>query len=463
MKRKSLPVLIAFFALFSCLNCHALEELPEDWTDFNIEQVNLQLMIDESLKRQSDLDNLKIAKHFLIGGNLEMSKFFLDRIDQRNKALDKIRDRYLALIDFIEDRPTTSLERLGRPEYNDLKSYPHICLLRVLNQLAGPANQMLEDEMNRCKTATLSSSKNGQFWLENIQKLKFQRQGQLRGALMSDVSFLIESNEIVRIWLKTGLYFNQEELILRHLSTMPQSVYASPRARELLGLLYYRLGDEKMALEFIEGLETPNSENIRGNINLKARKYEIAFGHFQLALKLKANSLNALERSLPLAWKLEQWAEGMRLLDKLIVKEGDKKLQEALRIAFTIRQEKYEFAQDRLNALERAYQTKLPLEIELMKKNTSLKLGLKNQVKNSANRACLRFEGVSCWVAMSEGLWENFGKTLNREDHAALSPTLSFQRYRTPQTISPLEEALSVDQKDIEELDEQRMELRVNQ
>ena len=73
------------------------------------------------------------------------------------------------------------------------------------------------------------------------------------------------------------------------------------------------------AFEYIEGLSSPNSENIRGNLFLAQKKYELAYAQFKLALKRKVNSQNSLERIIPISWMLKQWKDGLEYIDKLKV------------------------------------------------------------------------------------------------------------------------------------------------
>lgn len=436
-----------------------LEDIPEDFSQLSMDEVKLFEQIDNALKRTGDVENLKLAKQYMISGRTEMAQFFLSRIDDSNRALRLIRDRYQATIAFMNNDFNFGYEILSRPRYTDSQHYPHICLMRVLAMMARPASVDLQNEINRCKDFTADYSANDQFWLENWEKLKMRRQDELRGVLLSDVSYLLSNADVTRIWLKTGLYFNQEKLILDHLSTMPQSVYASPRARELLGMLYYRLGDTKQALEFLEGLESPNVENIRGNIELAQKKYELAFGHYKLALQQKENSLNALERAIPLSWILEQWDDGHEMLNRLNKPKLDPKHIQALRAALYIRQERFDYAREYLLFLTREYAQNLPLELVLMDMYVGLRTGNRDQVTLASERACQRFDGVACWIKNANRVWENLGMTMDRDEAVYAKNHLKLGELKLPQATKGLTEPLLVDQRDIEELDSEGVSL----
>jgi tetratricopeptide (TPR) repeat protein len=118
--------------------------------------------------------------------------------------------------------------------------------------------------------------------------------------------------------MKLALFLNREDVIIRYIANLPSSAYNSKGVRELIGFAYYRLGKTEKALEFIEDIESPNADNIRGTANLLKKKYELAFGHFKLALQKKGNSANALERGIPLAYTLGLWDEGINMLRRVV-------------------------------------------------------------------------------------------------------------------------------------------------
>jgi hypothetical protein len=68
----------------------------------------------------------------------------------------------------------------------------------------------------------------------------------------------------------------------------------------VISFIYSRLHDNKKALSFIDDIDSPNAENIKGNIRLRNKEYELAFGHFKLALNkkedVKLHELEGLEK-----------------------------------------------------------------------------------------------------------------------------------------------------------------------
>lgn len=431
-----------------------LEEIPEDWTLFSEDQIKVYKAQRSLFDTQDRMQNLAFAKSYLVSGNTEKARFFLNRIDQDgDPRVQLIKRRYEALIAFIEDRPEQTFNILTHEDFQGVHTFPHICLLQVLSLLGRPLTPDFTSTLARCQRVTSQYSTNDQYWLSNLEKLKQNRKQEIRGTILSDVQFILSSQEILRIWLKTGLYFNQEQLILNHMETLTDSLLRSARARELIGLLYYRRGNRELATQFIEDIETANAENIRGNIRLEDKQYELAYGHFKLALQSKADSLNALERSLSLAWILEQWSEGLDLLDRFIKPEIDIKNKQALRVAFTIKAEDYEAAEEELRYLEQLFQYRVPLEVDLMKNYIALRTKNPRAALESSERACTRHDGLSCWLNLHELTWGGLSAIIHQDKEVHPRPRFDLDSLKEVSVVSPLQEIPILNQRDIEELD----------
>lgn len=451
-----------FVMLMTQTKSKTLEELPVDWTSYSEDQVKLYLKEQKQIQNSSRIEALSLAKVSLINGDTRRASFFLDQI-QDNSADDDglipIKKRYQALIAFIENHPNKSLRYLSRPELKRASAYPQICLLKTINMANGPMNGQFEKELAKCQQETQAFSNNAQFWLESLLTLKNNDRDKIKSNVFSSVDFLLSSPGILRIWLKSGIFFNQEELILKHLESLPESIYRSAEAREIIALLYYRQNNQKMARSFIEDIDSPNADNIRGNLSLDQKQYELAFGHYKLALQKKQNSLNALERSLPLAWLLGQWEDGIELLDSLIRPELDPRNKQALRVAFTYQTGDYQAAQEELNYLDRLFQFKGPLEVDQLKSLIALQTQDKASSVESSSRACKRHDGINCWISLQEMTWDNFGAAIQKDDELIKNQDYDIKSLRSPSSYEPIQEPLIINQKDIEEIDGTQVQL----
>lgn len=416
-------------------------------------------LVKEGTQRRLDIYNLQKAKFKMVNGDLKTARFLLGRIDDKAAVMTSIKNRYLATIDFIEGRYNESLKKLELPVMQTSQSYPQICLLKLINIMALDKREMLKKEARNCMALTDDFSKNDQYWLDTMLQLKLQDQTALKRKMMTDIEGTMSDDEMSRIWLKTGVYLNRQEELIGLLGILPESSYQSKRIREIIAFLYLRKGDKQKALSFIDDVDTANAENIKGTLNLANREYELAFGHFRLALQRKQDSANALERAIALAWILRQWDEGISMLASVSNKNLDPRNTKAIEIAFLIRQKKFLEAQRELTLLKIDFKQQPPFEVNIMDTYVNLIVGNKEKkydkrkIEESAERSCKSFDGISCWLSLQYIQWENLGKTITRDDLIYSDKTLTIESLKEKKSITPLKETASIDQSDIEELD----------
>ena len=434
----------------------------DDWTNFSknqIEEINQKTILEQ---KTSDLENLVLAKKFLVNGDTEWAKYFLNKVNTNESDLKIVIKRYHAWIHFIEGRYEEAEKLLDSPEFTYVENFKEICLLKILTKMIGPYSRDLAKELSYCSIITRNFSNNEQYWLENLTKLKQKEFNKIKGMNTSDIQYIVSDQQLVRIWLKTGIYMGREDLIEKHIKSLPSSIYRSKRTRELIGFYYYRKGEFDQAKNFVEDIETPNAENIRGNINLKDKKYELAFGHFKLALNKKANSLNALERAIPLAWILEQWKDGLELIGRLVDESIDVQKKDALESAFHIRMTNFDLAERKLRILDAEYQGQPPLEVDIMRSYVALRNNDPRTLYLTSKNACRRYDGLSCWIQNQLIIWENIGKTIERDEEILAENSFDVDNVKKFITPEPLQESIYIDQKDIEELDSQLVKIKAD-
>ena len=398
----------------------------------------------------------------MISGDVRKARFFLKLIDVKNDVLNRTRDRFLAILDFIEGRYEQGYALISHKKFSDTSSYRETCLLKILFLLQKQTSNELLNEFSRCRAFTSRYSINEQFWLANLEFLKTGNRGGITAGITLDPRTILANKDLTRLWLKSGIFFNREKAIIKQIGIMDGRIYTSKRAREIIGMLYYRIGEDKTALEFLEDIDSANAENIKGNIDLKNRRFELAIGHFKLALTHKENSINALERLIPLAWKLEQWQDGLRNLSRVLRNENNKS-KISLDTAFRIRLEQFDIAQEQLDIIDAKFNYSPPNEIDLMKAYVSLRRGDAEEALTLSEKLCKRFNGLHCYLMMNHNIWENLGKLFDRTDVLFTKEQLNVDFYREIPVIEPLQETPVVDQKDIEELDGEEVLIGLNQ
>lgn len=446
----------------------ALNEILLEEDEFkNAASLELELQ-QEAIGRGADLENLLRAKFKLINGDLRSAQFYLLRIDDRKSRIAVVKNRYLAIIAFIEGRYHESLEYLNDKKLTNPAIYSQICLLRILNFMVTENLESLKKEKEACLFYTGKTSKTDLFWTDTMIKLKLKDQRGVQKNLLTDVEYILSDDEMARLWLKSGLYLNKEKDLLNLLSLLPESSYQSKRLREIVAFMYLRSGsptDIQKALSFIDDIDSANAENIKGTINLQNKEYELAFGHFRLALQKKQDSANSLERAIPLAWILNQWGDGLSMLDNESNKSLDPRNKRAIKVAFLIREKRFIEAQKELALLKIDFKQVPPFEVSIMESYVSNVLGAsekkydKRIIEESTERACRSFDGMSCWLSLQFMQWENLGKTMNRDEVIFSDKEMTLDSLKEKKEIVPLKETISVDQRDIEELDGQNIKM----
>lgn len=406
-----------------------------------------------------DLELLRLAKLNLVNGELKNAKLFLDKMNN-SIELRPIKNRYLATIAFIEGDYKLSDKILKGSDFDGPLANTQVCILKVLNSLALENLKQLDYDFKTCKELTFNFSKNRHLWLEYVVNSKLARKNYFTSDSEETLKWIFQDIELTRIWLKKNIFFNTEKKSLEYLSEFPASTFRKKDIRELIGLSYFRTGDQENALKYVEDLDTPTAENIKGNIELSNKKYELAYGHFQLALKYKENSKNALERLIPLSWILEKWQDGLKFLEKEIGPNTDQSKKLALQTAFLLEEGQLAPANLNLKILNERYRGSVPKEILRMDTYVSLMLSQTKELKNNSSLACKKFDGLNCWIFLQMFLWEDLGEIIKNKEDTTTDPSLTLDSLKSEQAIEPLQENQLIDQTLVEELDSAQVQIK---
>lgn len=440
------------------------EQNDIDWAKVSPSELAEFLQYKELKNKSSDLINLSLSKYYLTNGDIMRAKFFLGRIRDR-KNLQRIKARYLALIAFIENKHQESLNYLSDESFYQDPYFGEICMLKFLDQLVLKKAHEFSKDYVICERKLINFSRHNMSWSENMYHLGKQ---QLGPVLLNNIRAFKDKNsdpESLRLWLKTELYLNKEVLNLSIFQDIPYEVYQSPRTRELMALYFYRAGKNEMAFRFLEDLTTVNAENIKGNILLAKKEYELAIGHFKLALKDKKNSPNALERAIPLSYVVGLWDDGLTLLNRHLQSKAQEKDFISLKTAFLLRQdtlEKNSEAVKNLKFLKYIYKDSMPNILSSMSGYAGLIANDIDMAKFYIEQSCAAEDGIFCWLDGQNMRLKQLQKTMMRSDEVVTEAQLVTHRNLKDfnETASThLEENVFIDQDDIEELDSSEAEL----
>lgn len=424
---------------------------PEEVTD-----LHHAIRLDDTL---SAVERLASIKYFLLGGNTDLAKLRLLHASYKNDFSRPIQLRYLAIVSFIEGKYAESLEYLNKPELAQFEYLKKVCLLKSMNLVILDKTRELETFWPQCREATLGHTTSLHLWIETLISLRIKENRDAVQAPFKNLAIENNSGDFLRIYLKLALYLNQQQVIFPRLPYMSIEVFKNDELRELIGMLYYRDGQLLNTYKFIEDLDTPNSENIKGNIYLAQNKYELAYAQFKLALKAKSNSANALERIIPVAWRLRQWKDGLGYLSKYEVSSEKESEKNAITAAFLIQIGEFEKAREILLKLTQRYENGNTPEINTLLMYTYLNLKDELNLAKFAGKACEQKVGLACWMVYQMSIWEDISLTSFRDEKILSSKESLVEKFKSSFTEEPLKEAVYISQRDVEELENAEINL----
>ncbi len=407
--------------------------------------------------------SLGTIKFYMINGNLEKAKLMLISDNSKDKYAQVIKYRYLSMIYFIQGEYDKSLEYLTKKEMLNLSYTKNLCLLRTMNYLILDKAEDAAKDWNRCVDATLTQSDTEHVWMSTLVNLKLTKDAKATTIPFKSINIENETGRYLKLFLKLSLYLGQQQKILERLKFLNPEVYTDPEIRELVGMLYYREGKIVKAYQFIEDLTSPNSQNIKGNIYLSQEKYELAYAQFKLALQKKINSQNSIERMIPLAWTLKQWQDGIDYISKLENKTEDKYKKLTVLAAFKASNGSHKESANDLERIVVGSRNSQSPEVNKLYSFNAMMLNDLDKAQTYADLSCKNQDGFNCWMQFHLEIWENFTLTTNREDKVISEENNLTNRLIASVVDQKIDEEVYINQKDIEELDNELIKLQNEQ
>lgn len=421
-----------------------------------------QIYMDEVKFKKEQIDLLKLCKIYLISGNTTKAKYFLDKIQKPSKKLQNIIRHYNALISFVDSDFDTAYTYLNFDEFYSTNAYPNVCVLKLATMLSLPdkiEKKELSSELATCKIRTEKYTRNFHYWINTLTLFRTNINEITNGRALNDYRYVLNSKETVQLWLKAALILNKEDIIKKYIPYIVEDFYRYRNIRELVGLVYYRLGENEKAINYVEDLNSPNAENIKGLINLQNNQLELALGHFQLALKRKETSFNALSKGLALTWVLEQWELGAELLKKLQGQQLKWQQKMAFRGAYHAQIGQYKELNELVNILEREYQNQKPTEVELLRSFNGAITDNILQFEDGSHEACRGHDGMSCWLVHKLVQDRSFTYSMKRQEPILEDLKVDLQALTEKVEINKEPEIPLIYQEDIEELDSAQVDV----
>lgn len=421
---------------------------------FDLEELNRVLFSD--LRNQSE--DLKKVKYYLINGETRLAAVYLTKLSYTNTKLRPVINRYLAILEFINGNFKKTYEYLSLPELQNIPHYAKICVLKVLSAIVINQKKNLEEDWAKCKIENPGNFRDRNLiWLETLVELKLYPRPGVTKIPFRQFKLNALDNEEAKVMMKLALYLNQEELLIKEIPELTVEQLQDPEIRELAGQAFFRTGALAQSYRFIEDLKSPNAENIKGNLYILRKKYELAYAQFKLALEQKINSQNAMERLLPLAWLLGDWEGGSKYSEQVMASPQTQINKMAIIAAFSMQKGDYDRASSVLESISHHSRRGTEIEITQLASFTALMQNKADRARKQAHMSCAQYDLINCWVLFQLSQWSDFPLTIRREDQ--IPEKREWEKLTQNDIRKPMKETIFINQLDIEELDDKLIQL----
>ena len=417
-----------------------------------IESMNNSI-VRSNLDIQKSQDFLREIKFHILNGQLDQAKILLKEATITSNFTKAIQYRYLATIYFIEGNYRETLNILNQIEMSEFTTQAKVCFMKVISYL------ILEDEKNikkswrTCKDASIGYSPSNLAWMNVLVNMKITKDENYVENIFKEINIENIAKEDITTILKLSLYLSQQKELIPRFQFLGKEVLEDTIKRELIGFNYYRDNDLVRSFKLLSTISTANAEVFKGNILLARKKFELAYAQFKLALNTKTNSKNAIDRLLPLAWKLEKWDEGINFLQKTEFHKSKRVEAYTLMAAFLTMANKHNATKIYLNKIASINNKSAPLEIAQIRVFNSLIQKDEDNIIKYANQSCNAKDGINCWLLIAMNSWESLITEIDskKKIHTGLkglSKELANKKYD-----NPIQEEVLVEQRYIKELD----------
>lgn len=412
-----------------------------------------------SARDYASIELIRSAKFLMINGDLEKARLLLKEVYLTTDFSKKTQLRYLAMINFIEGNYLESTKILGRKDMQSFTEKSRYCVMNLISLLILDKKDRLKIEYKSCRESISNKAEVDLVWLDALIKINTADGSFKSEDLFKNIFIENLEQDQLRIYLKLAIYLGQPKKVIPKFKVLSEETLSDPLFRELMGMNYFRNLDLVKAYQLLENSSDPNAEVFKGNILLLQQKYEAAFAQYKLALKQKENSANALERIIPLAWSLNQWQEGIDYIKRFKFNKGDELKKLTLLAAFQTMQQKPKKVKNTLKYINKLTKKGDPIEVLQVSSLNSLMTENERELESIVYRACLKKDGVHCWLLFALSAWDEPSQALKSKERLHLGSLNNYRPYFESVKTAPLTEEVFVDQKDIEELDNDLIEI----
>lgn len=366
----------------------------------------------------------------------------------------------LSLDHFMEKRFEKSIATIDKILNIDPTKYNIVCGLFILNKLFINNLDKIESELDTCKNINKDFNTFSHFFTEAIVHKKTGQNLEKTDRFFYENAQSFSSENEIKAYLKLAIVLNQHKKVINLLANLPPSAYESKEIRELLGFIFFRLGEFKKVSKYLQNINTVNSNNLLSTILLRDKKWDLAFARLLVSLKLNPYIETTLDRLITLTIKTKKYDLGLKYTEKkkffLNSFNDDINLDEykLLYIYFNLKNGNFRKAYAEVDQLMKTFRENTPDIILAI--GSFLATVIQQKSVNEENylfKSCERRNILSCYFLQTLGYFNGLNYFVEEFNAQSLSRTIKIDELKKGTFFNPIKEQVFINQKYIEELD----------
>jgi len=454
-------LVLIFSLLFGLAQARTLDEFTHelDWSIYSDVEIKEYFLKLNNEKRQRLLDNIKSAKLSLFNGNVQgaINILKLTQVKYIDTPLSPIIERYLALSYFTIGDFDKTLSILSKDIFLTKDYYHKVCVMRVASMLYLKRDLTLKIEMNRCQNNNIENTSTRFRWFKYLTDEYFDR---IKNGVEKEDFYIrkvfstkkFRTIDETRTWLKYVILFDLEEIAAEYFHFLPDASFQDDVLRTLMGFILYMANKDNKAKTFIEDLNNSNASYLKALLETKKEEFKTAYAHSISANKRRPFSINNVQLLSALSWNTQNWKIGRHTLNKVVPPKLYTREQKLFSTAFLVQEKNFYRAQREIEELYFLYNKKMPFEALVLESYIFLTIDDKRWVKSS-DTACLRYDGMNCWLHMQSLIWEDYPSTIRGLATKRTKVLETIKKLTTKRAIPKIRESIFIRQNDILELD----------
>lgn len=413
-------------------------------------------LLSQNLWAMSEEKIIEKVKYYLTNGEARLARAYLTKLSFAEKKNKSVVDYYRAIFLFNENKTKESLALLNTDEFKDEKKLAEVCYLKTLLEIKHKSPEVF-DNWRKCKNLNAKKLNSQELnWMDVLIDLLFVDPVKTKKDIVSK-SLKNLSNPELKSILKLSLFLGVEGELLNQIPELRIEQLSDTEIRDIIGQIYFRQNKFKLAYKYIDDLNEPNSENMKGNLYLLRGNYDLAFLQFKSALAKKNDSKNAIERLIPLSIIMKDYDYGSKMINQYQVDKDWDDHKKVIQALFLLKAEKFQESLKRIDQIQSITRIRNERDINQISALNFLLSKQREKLILPAHRACDAGDYIFCYMITQFKKWENLELVIDRTDkiHSA-----SKWKELTQKTFDqPIDEKIYVNQIDIEELDERDLTL----